>query len=254
MSAFSGRHLRAMRSVQARWPDAQLVVVGGLAVAHHTKMPWRNTQDIDLAIGIDVGEFPGPLDALAEWAPDPDGRENCRLFESSLPVDFLPVGPDVESRTHITWPRSGHTMTVIGFDPAFKYQSLLDIGDGVQVAVADLPVVLILKMIAFLDRPTQRQRDIQDILAVLRWHEASAGDRLFAQDIVELDRPIDEAAAYLIGTDVAAIANLRCLPKIREFRDTLGAGQLDLAAVMCGMSGDVAKRLWQAMEAGLDAR
>jgi len=48
--------------------------------------------------------------------------------------------------------------------------------------------------------------------------------------------------------------NARCLPKIPEFRDTLGTGQLDLAAVMCGMSGGVAKRLWHAMEAGLDTR
>jgi len=94
MSAFSGRHLRAVRSVQALWPDAQLVVVGGLAVAHHTKMPWRTTQDIDFAIGIDVGEFPGALDAAAEWAPDPDGRESCRLFDTSLSAAYL-IGTDV---------------------------------------------------------------------------------------------------------------------------------------------------------------
>ena len=253
MSAFSERHVRAVRSVRAVWPSAEFVVVGGLAVAHHTKMPWRNTKDLDLAIGIEVEEFPGLLDAATGWEPDPEGREHCKLFEGSLPVDFLPVGPKAASKTQITWPESGHSMTVIGFDLAFEHQSLLDLGDGVQVAVADLAVVIILKMIAFLDRPTQRQRDVQDILAVLRWNQEGAGDRLFEEQVVKLDRPADEAAAFLVGSDVAEIADGRSLPKIREFLVAVGAGQLDLAAVMCGMGGDTAGRLWSAMVSGLDA-
>lgn len=254
MSAFSDRHVRAVQSVRSIWPSAKLVVVGGLAVAHHTKMPWRNTKDIDFAIGIEVDEFPGALDSAAGWESDPEGNEHCRLFEGNLPVDFLPVGPDAASKTQITWPGSGHPMTVIGFDLAFEHQSLLDLEGGVQVAVADLAVVIILKMIAFLDRPKQRQRDVQDILAVLRWHADGAGDRLFEEQVVKLDLPADEAAAFLIGVDVAAVANARCLPKIRDFREALHAGHLDLAAVMCGMSGDMGKRLWAAMQAGLDAR
>lgn len=155
MSVFSGRHVRAVRSVQGVWPDARLVVVGGLAVAHHTEMSWRTTRDLDLAIGIEVEEFPGTLDATTDWDPDPDGRENRRLFE---------------------------------------------------------------------------------------------------ENIVKLDLPADEAAAFLIGSDIAEIADERCLSKIREFRDSLNAGQLDLAAVMCGMRSDVAQRLWAAMVAGLEAR
>ena len=168
-------------------------------------------------------------------------------------MDFLPVGQDAASRKQITWPSSGHAMTVIGFDLAFEHQSLVDIGEALQVAVADLAVVLILRMIAFLERPAQRARDVQDILAVLRWHADGARDRLFDEDIVALDLPADEAATFPIGSDVARIANARCLPKIRQFRATLNAGQLDLAAVMCGMRSDVARRLWTAMETGLDA-
>ena len=254
MSAFSERHVRAVRSVRATWPSARLVVVGGLAVERHTKMPWRTTNDIDFAIGIEVEEFPGALDSASGWEPDPDGHEHRKLFECSLLADFLPVGPDAASKTQITWPDSGHSMTVIGFDLAFKHQSLVDIGDGLQIAVADLAVVIILKMIAFLDRPTQRQRDVQDILAVLRWHEEGAGDRLFEEHVVKLDLPADEAAAFLVGSDVAKIADGRCLSKIREFLVAVSAGQLDLAAVMCGMGGDMASRLWSAMASGLEAR
>jgi len=120
-------------------------------------MSWRTTKDIDVAIGIEVADFPGGLDTSSDWEPDPDGHAHCKLFEGRLPVDFLPVGLDVASKTQITWPDSGHTMTVIGFNLAFENQSLVDIGNGHRVAVADLAVVIILKMIAFLDRPTQRQ-------------------------------------------------------------------------------------------------
>ena len=253
MSAFTERHVRAVRSLRAIWPSARLVVVGGLAVQHHTEMQWRTTNDIDFAIGIEIEEFPGKLEAASDWANDPDGHEHCKLFEGSLLADFLPVGPDAASKTQITWPDSGYSMTVIGFDLAFEYQSLASIGDGVQVAVADLAVVIILKMIAFLDRPPQRLRDVQDILAVLQWHERGAGDRLFEEHVIKLDLPADEAAAFLVGSDVAEVADGRCTPKIREFMDTVGAGQLDLAAVMRGMKGEAARRLWTAMEAGLDS-
>jgi len=226
-------------------------VVGGLAVKYHTKMPWRTTKDIDFAIGIEVEEFLGGLEAETDWAADPDGHEQCKVFEGSLQVDFLPVGPDATSKTQITWPGSGHSMTVIGFDLAFEHQSLVGIGDGVQVAVADLPAVIILKMIAYLDRPPQRLRDVQDILAVLRWHEDGAGDRLFEERVVRLDLPVDEAAALLVGSDVAEVADGRCTPKIREFMDVVDEGQLDLAAVMCGMKSDAARGLWEAMRSGL---
>jgi len=51
---------------------------------------------------------------------------------------------------------------------------------------------------------------------------------------------------------VAEVADGRCLPKIREFLLAVGAGQIDLAAVMCSMDRDTASRLWSAMESGLD--
>jgi len=204
MSAFTRRHVRAVRSVQAIWPRTRLVVVGGLAVEHHTRMPWRTTKDIDFALGIEVEDVPGPLDEAEDWECDPQGNEHCRLFEGGLMVDFLPVGPNAAAKTQITWPDSGLTMTVTGFDLAFEHQTVVEIGEGVRVAVADLPVVIILKMIAYLDRPPQRQRDVQDILAILDWHREGAGDRLFDERVVELDLSAAEAAAYLVGADVSA--------------------------------------------------
>lgn len=115
-----------------------------------------------------MDQFPGPLAHAEAWGPDPDAVEHRKQFEGELSVDFLPVGQSAEAKTSVTWPESGHSMSVVGFDLAFKRQSEVAIGPGVKVKVVDLPVVLLLKMIAFLDRSAQRQRDLTDIVSVLK--------------------------------------------------------------------------------------
>lgn len=228
-------------------------MVGGLAVAHHTGMPWRVTRDLDLAISIQIEDFPGPLSGREGWESDPGGREHRKVFEGCLPVDFLPVGSALGRKGTITWPVSHQSMTVVGVELAFEYQSEIAIGVDTRVRVADLCVVMLLKMVAFSDNPADRGRDLHDILSVLVWDEDAARERLFDDRIVELDLQADEAAAFLIGEDVGALSDETCLGKIEEFFAAADGGYLGLLVMSSGLDSDTVHRLWAALKSGIRA-
>ena len=251
MNSFSERHARAIESIRGLWPEARFVVVGGLAVAHHTGMRWRVTKDLDLAITIAVDEFPGPLSGTPVWESDPGGREHRKVFEGHLQVDFLPIGSALEVSGTITWPKSRQQMTIVGFGLAFEYQSEITIGVDTRVEVADLPVAILLKMLAFADNPADRVRDLHDIFSVLVWNEDAEGDRLFDERLIELDLQADEAAAFLIGEDVGAIADAACVGKIEEFFATADRGHLGLLPRRAGIDSDTIARLWTALRRGI---
>lgn len=253
MSAFSERHVRAVESIRGIWPGADFVVIGGLAVAHHTGMRWRVTRDLDLAIALQVEDFPGPLSDMQAWGSDPRGREHRKVFEGNLLVDFLPVGSALEGSGTITWPTSRQSMTIVGFDLAFQHRSEITIGVDTRVSVADLPVVLLLKMVAFSDNPADRIKDLHDILSVLVWNEDAAGVRLYDERFVELDLRPDEAAAFLIGEEVRAISDATCLGKIEEFFAAADKGHLGLLPMRAGLDSDTIDRLWATLRAGIRA-
>lgn len=253
MNPFSERHVRAVESVRNLWPGERFVIVGGLAVAHHTGMPWRVTRDMDVAIAIQVEEFPGPLLKMESWGPDPEGREHRRVFEESLFVDFLPVGSALDGDKTITWPESQQEMTVVGFRLAFEHATEVTIGAGTRACVADLPAVILLKMIAFAESPADRSRDLHDMVSVIMWNEEAAGDRLFDERLVDLDLQVDEAAAFLMGEDVGALADDSYFRKIDEFFEVANQGHLGLLPMRFGFDQEVVPRLWGAFKAGIEA-
>lgn len=209
--------------------------------------------DLDLAIAVQIEKFPGPLVDVESWGPDPQGREYRWVFDDSLFVDFLPVGSALRGEGTITWPESRQEMTVVGFHLAFEHRSEVALGIRARASVADLPVVILLKMIAFADSPADRSRDLHDILSILVWNEDAAGERLFDERFVALDLQVDEAAAFLIGEDVGALADGACLGKIDEFFEVADQGYLRLLLMRVGMDRDAMPRRWAAFRAGIQA-
>ena len=52
----------AVRELAQAWPDRKLVIIGATALGFYLDMQWRKTADVDLAIAIELDEFPGPLE------------------------------------------------------------------------------------------------------------------------------------------------------------------------------------------------
>lgn len=62
----------------------------------------------------------------------------------------------------------GAPMSLVGFDLAFDHAVAAALpGATATVRVASLPAILVLKMVAWLDRPYERTKDLGDIAVVL---------------------------------------------------------------------------------------
>jgi predicted nucleotidyltransferase len=77
----------------------------------------RVSDDMDLAVAVELDEFPGALASNSEWRPDPK-VEHRFYFRDALPMDVLPAHGAALAQGFIDWP-SGARMSLVGFDLAF---------------------------------------------------------------------------------------------------------------------------------------
>lgn len=95
-------------------------------------------------------------------------------------------------------------MTVTGLELALEHSTSVE-ADELIVQVADISVVVLLKMIAFLDRPLERERDLEDIAHTV--HQYAADDeRRWDLEMIS-GRDWDEQSAWLLGLDISTIAS-----------------------------------------------
>src|SRR5580658_6325877 len=97
-------------------------------------------------------------------------------------------------------------MSLVGFDHVFVRALSFTFAEGIQYRVVPPPVIALLKIIAFMDDPHRRKKDLLDIGELFRHYEA-ASDRIFSDDVFAagLD-DIEYANAFLLGVDIGFIA------------------------------------------------
>lgn len=97
-------------------------------------------------------------------------------------------------------------MSLVGFDHVFVQALSFTFAEGIQYRVVPPPVIALLKIIAFMDDPHRRKKDLLDIGELFRHYEA-ASDRMFSDEVfaAALD-DIEYANAFLLGIDVGIIA------------------------------------------------
>lgn len=76
--------------------------------------------------------------------------------------------------------------------------------DRREIAVATVPVIVLLKMAAFGDRPFERERDLTDIGHILERY-LEKDDRCFGEAALEARVDFAHVSAFLCGQDVGAI-------------------------------------------------
>jgi hypothetical protein len=62
-------------------------------------------------------------------------------------------------------------------------------------------------MISYLDRPAERERDLNDVVHILENYVAPDDERRFAPEVVDAQVEFEHASAYLLGFDVREILN-----------------------------------------------
>ncbi len=126
---------------------------------------------------------------------------NAWLSPTGVKVDIVPAGPGLLAAGSLTWPESGHRMTLLGLRLAFDNRVRIAVDDRHSINVASIPGIVVLKMVAFLDRP-DREDDLTDIAQVLETYLGPVDDRRW-----ELSTDFDNASAFALGMDVGSLVN-----------------------------------------------
>lgn len=224
--------LQAVRAACAQL-DAAFVVAGATArdilMWHvHGIRPVRATRDVDVAVCAVSWPFHERLiDALVatgQFARAPKHRQKL-LFDSGTQgfrteLDLVPFGPLETPPGEIAWPPGGDVvLNVLGFQEAVDTALVVSIAADIEVPVASLPALALLKLLAWKDRRARQNSDAYDLLFLLtHFHDAGNRERIWdvAPDLLERHGFQPElAAAALLARDARRIASPQTHDAIR---------------------------------------
>lgn len=207
--------------------DVPLLIMGAFArdvwFEHVHGIPaGRATTDIDLGVHVtDWAGFERLRDALlncGDITPH-ESRLERLVFRAEQYFDLIPFGGVAEENDSIRWPEDGAVMSVVGFEEASSSAAALRLDDARQSAelkLVTVPNLVVLKLVAWNDRPKERARDVRDIGFILEnYLDAGNRERVVFGDATDLldTEPYDEwiVAARLLGRDI----NQALKPKTR---------------------------------------
>ena len=137
----------------------------------------------------------------------------------------------------LRWPLSGLEMNLAGLRLAFEKAVAIEVVAGLAVRVAPVEVVAFLKMVAYLDRPQERDRDLADIAYILDEYVSASDDRRYSEEVLDVELTYDEISPFLLGKRLSAIVNeaekqliLRFIGRVSNAGDP-AAGQARMLSV-----------------------
>lgn len=245
--------LYAMVAEQAETVGANYLVVGAMArdlvLVHGFRSTLkRQTHDVDF--GIEVAswdEFLTLREGLLAKGFTPDPQKLHKLYFTSADqltweMDIVPFGAIEDETASIRWPPDHDwEMCVLGFKEALHSALQARITPGVVIPVASPAGICLLKLVAWLDRETdKRAKDAADIQYLIHGYPRipEIHDALFEEGLMQIHE-FDEltAGSMKLGRDVASIisantyafleSNLFSVPEKTELlvREMSGRGE-----------------------------
>jgi predicted nucleotidyltransferase len=140
-------------------------------------------------------------------------------------VDLIPYGKSLLQGDKLVWPYGDNVMTAFGLEEALACASEHEIAPDLRLPVVSIPGLILTKVVAYMDRPEERARDLMDIINYFDLYEKNPGEsrRFDYADAEIADKALtyEEAGAYLLGLEVAALANPGSLEIVRRFLDSI---------------------------------
>jgi len=201
--------------------QGELVIIGAIAYQLHFPDDQRQTGDIDFAIALDQPDFTDLSARLSarRWRQAPD-REHRWQSERGNLFDLIPAGRNLRESGQITWPNSRLTMSLMGFHHVFSAAVSTRLAPDLDLLVITPIVLMLLKLIAYMDDPQRRRKDLSDIRALLSKYEAGS-DRIFTDAVGEVSE-YNLASAFLLGRDLRSLCTQEELARVREFIECVG--------------------------------
>ncbi len=207
---------RIVEALNHAAPEVEWLLVGALArdllleLAHGVEIA-RRTNDVDFAVAVqDWKDFYRVRDALLASGnfETTHGIEHRVLHRGETRIDLVPFGGIESPAGTINWPPEGNpVMNVVGFSAAMRTAIQVFLPNKQHVKVVCLPMLLLLKLIAWRDRRHHRPGvDAGDILLILRnYTECGNLERISEEhsDLLESsDFDYEISGSILAGRDI----------------------------------------------------
>lgn len=176
---------------------------------------FRATRDIDFAVLVGTAEA---YDALRKYLQDyhqysPSLTNSfVMVTPDGIPIDILPFGAiAIDDHIHI----DGQGLTSIqvdGFAEVYQNGTIpVELETGHTFEVATLASIVLLKLIAYDDRPEKRSKDPRDIATIIE-HYFSLNDHHIWDHHTDVfrendSRTLEEIAAVVIGKEIKTIVS-----------------------------------------------
>jgi predicted nucleotidyltransferase len=253
----SRAHSRLLLALRRAPGAGRFVLVGAAALKHHVLLP-RTTEDVDLALVAEPEEMAGLFGSLG-WHPDERQAQRWR-DDAGHRIDVLPATDRIIEAGTLLLDGDTRRMSMAGFDLALANTVSVDLpGEEATVEVASLAALVVLKMVAWMDRPHERLRDLGDLARVFALALDDTDVRRWKPPLSEVD--FDEQSPFSVGLEVAAIWRRSHRLVVGSFVAKIQDESLAWAAVMAREGGYVGRdpeglvrRRLAAFERGLAAK
>ncbi len=203
---FSPDQVGALRTLVRIWSSERFVLIGASALACFMDMRWRETHDLDLALAVTLDRYPAGLEAEPGWSRHPTIEQRW-MAPGGVYIDVIPAGGGPTDTPVLRWPGSGFQMNLAGMHLALELGVMIEAAPGLTIRAAPLEVLALLKMVGYLDRPHDRERDLSDIAYIMDDFVPDADERRYGDEILDLALDYDEVSPFLLGKRLTAIAN-----------------------------------------------
>ncbi len=259
---FTPEQASAMRTLARVWSTERFVLIGASALACQRMMGWRQTRDLDLVLAVSFENYPAGLEKEPGWSRDPK-REHRWIGPGGVYIDVIPAESQSGEEAILRWPESGSEMNLVGFRLAFEQATSIEVDPGLTVRAAPTEVIALLKMVAYLDRPYERDRDLADIAHILDEYIPASDDRRYSDDVLDAELTYEEVSPFLLGQQLATIVNeaekrlvLSFIEKMINAEDAAGAQaqMLSVAPPSWHREPDALNLRFMALRRGLESR
>jgi len=173
--------------------------------------PARSTRDIDFAIMVStLDEYEGLSVAIQKRGfekLDAAWRFYHKKFD--ILIDLLPFGEIEESNT-IGFNERTTDLHVLGFKEVLEEASEVNL-EEIKVRIPPLPGMIVLKLVAWSDRPEVRNNDLYDILYIIELYNDIEFENSMEQhfDAIPEDEEFDETrfSSRILGRKVKVYLN-----------------------------------------------
>jgi predicted nucleotidyltransferase len=178
----------------------------------HNESSGRLTHDLDIAITVSNWEqwlkVEQEILKLENFTKDKAQKQRF-LYKDRFQVDIVPFGEIMKQNSKIFWPPDeSFAMSVLGFDAAEETSLRVSVDQELEIRIASLSGIFLLKILAWNDRHNKSNKDADDIGFILEnylgIHEERAAvqyyDEIYTEDFTRA-----KGGATLLGKDVLEI-------------------------------------------------